>query len=109
MAGKDLTAHVLISLSPLIKGQRSNLVLYIALAAAGCAAALCLFLGSWFRPGSTNIVAIVRNVSPLVPSSLCVPQIGACLSKIAQYKAIQELAAVNPQLALRILEQHLSK
>jgi hypothetical protein len=109
MPDKDLTTHVSVSLTPLIKGQRSTLVLYLALMAAGCGAALGLFLWSWLQPGATNIIAIVRNVSPLVPSSLCVPQIGACVSKIAQYRAIEEMAAIYPQRALKILEQHLSK
>lgn len=109
MADKNLTTHVLISIGPLIKEQRSNLVLYVALMGAGCAAALGLFLWSWLQRGDTSIIAIVRNVSPLVPGSLCVPQIGTCLSKIAQYKAIQEIAAVHPERALRVLEQHLSK
>lgn len=97
------------SIDVLIRGQRSNLKLYWGLVMLGCVTAFFLFFWSWAQPGAVNVLAVARNVAPLVPSTICVPQIGACICKIAQYKAIVELASSRPDLALKILEQVLSK
>jgi hypothetical protein len=110
MADKDQTAeHLRKSLHALIKGQRSNLSLYGTVIGLGSALAIGLFLWSWFEPGVTNVLAMARNAVPLVPTTVCVPQLGVCISKIAQYKAIEELARHHPEAALRALEQLLSK
>jgi HAMP domain-containing protein len=106
----DLTPELLgNSLSALITGERHNQILYLAVAATGFAAACGLFLWSWVRPGTANLLDVARNVAPLVPSTVCVPQIAGCASKIAQYRAIEILSRLSHERALKVLEGILSK
>jgi hypothetical protein len=110
MPAKELTPDLLAScLNDLIKVQRQNRILYLAIVIIGFAAACALFLWSWTRSEATNMLDLARNVAPLVPSSVSVPQIAGCASRIAQYRGIKILAGISHERALRVLEQILSK